>query len=185
MSQDSSPVTPTHAPSTPRIMETKVSIERKSGTCQASLCSPETGKYPGVLIWPDALGLRDSMREMARRLAGEGYAVLVPDLFYRISPKPPLDPAKFNFSDPADRAKIQPLMASVTASGHAEEDADAYVTFLDAQQAVDKGRRIGTQGYCLGGPLGYALLQYDRTAWGPPLLFTVAAWSQVSWEVRN
>jgi carboxymethylenebutenolidase len=106
-----------------------------------------------VLIWPDAFGLRPSMRDLARRLAADGYSVLVPNPFYRISKAPFTDASHFDFQNPAERAKLQPLMASVNAPGNPEKDAAAYVGFLDAQKEVDKAKKIGTQGYCMGGAL--------------------------------
>jgi carboxymethylenebutenolidase len=106
-----------------------------------------------VLLWPDAFGLRPVTRAMARRLAGQGYSVLVPNPFYRVSKAPFTDASTFNFQNPADMAKLQPLMASVNAPGAAEKDAVAYIGFLDAQKEVNKSKKIGTQGYCMGGPL--------------------------------
>jgi carboxymethylenebutenolidase len=135
------------------LVETDVEIKTPDGTCDAAFIRPKTGSYPGVLIWPDAWGLRPSMRAMARRLAVDGYSVLVPNPFYRISKAPFSDISGFNFQNPADRAKITPLMASVNAAGAAEKDAVAYVAFLDAQKEVNKSKKIGTQGYCMGGPL--------------------------------
>jgi carboxymethylenebutenolidase len=94
------------------------------------------------------------MRDIGRRIAAEGYSVLVPNPFYRVAKVPVFaDPSSFNFQNQADRAKLQPLMASVTAPGVAERDAAAYIAFLDAQPQVNKARKIGTQGYCMGGPL--------------------------------
>jgi carboxymethylenebutenolidase len=107
-----------------------------------------------VLIWPDAFGLRPSMRAMGRRLAAEGYAVLVPNPFYRVGKAPMYESAAdVDFRDPATMQKLGPLMGSVNASGAAEKDAAAYVAFLDAQSQVDKAKKIGTQGYCMGGAL--------------------------------
>ena len=106
-----------------------------------------------VLIWPDALGLRPSMRGIGRRIAADGYSVIVPNPFYRVSKAPFTDASTFNFKDPADMAKIQSLMASVNAPGIPEKDATAYVAFLDAQKEVNKAKKIGTQGYCMGGAL--------------------------------
>lgn len=138
----------------PAIVETNVSIKTPDGRCDAAFFHPATGAHPGVLIWPDAFGLRPAMRDIARRLAAEGYAVLVPNPFYRIAKAPVFESAaSFNFADPTDRAKLQPLMASVNAPGVAEQDAAAYVAFLDAQPQVAKAKKIGTQGYCMGGSL--------------------------------
>jgi carboxymethylenebutenolidase len=106
-----------------------------------------------VLLWPDAFGLRPWTREMGKRLAAEGYSVLVPNPFYRVSKAPFTDASTFDFNNPTDRAKLNPLMGSVNAAGAAEKDAVAYIAFLDAQKEVNKSKKIGTQGYCMGGPL--------------------------------
>jgi carboxymethylenebutenolidase len=135
------------------VMENDVEIKMPDGTCDAAFIRPKSGSHPGVLLWPDAWGLRPSMREMGRRLAAEGYSVLVPNPFYRMGKAPFTDASNFSFSDPASRAKLQPLMASVNAPGNPEKDAIAYVGFLDAQKEVNKAKKIGTQGYCMGGPL--------------------------------
>jgi carboxymethylenebutenolidase len=138
------------------LVETDVEIKTPDGTCDAAfirLRSLKPGSYPGVLIWPDAFGLRPSMRGIARRIASEGYSVLVPNPFYRVSKAPFTDASNFNFQNADDMAKLRPLMASVTAAGNAEKDAAAYVAFLDAQKEVNKAKKIGTQGYCMGGAL--------------------------------
>jgi len=136
------------------VVETSVTIKTPDGSCDAAFIHPATGAHPGVLIWPDAFGLRPSMRDIAKRLAAEGYSVLVPNPFYRVAKAPVFETAaSFNFGDPADRAKLTPLMGSVNAAGAAEKDAAAYVAFLDAQPQVDKAKKIGTQGYCMGGAL--------------------------------
>jgi len=136
------------------VTETDVTIKTSDGSCDAAFIHPATGAYPGVLVWPDAFGLRPAMRDMAKRLAGEGYAVLVPNPFYRVAKAPVFEnPATFDFGDAAQRAKLTPLMSSVNAAGAAEKDAAAYVAFLDAQPQVDKAKKIGTQGYCMGGAL--------------------------------
>ena len=107
-----------------------------------------------MILWPDAFGLRPSMRDMGRRLAGDGYAVLVPNPFYRVSRAPQFESAaNVDFQDPATRAKLGPLMGSIGASGAAEKDAAAFVAWLDARPEVDKARKAGTQGYCMGGAL--------------------------------
>jgi carboxymethylenebutenolidase len=135
------------------VVETDVEVKTPDGTCDAAFIHPKSGSHPGVLIWPDAFGLRPSMREIAKRLAAQGYSVLVPNPFYRLSKAPFTDASNFNFQDPADMAKLRPLMASASAPGNAEKDAVAYVAFLDAQKEVNKAKKIGTQGYCMGGPL--------------------------------
>jgi carboxymethylenebutenolidase len=135
------------------VVETDVEIKTPDGTCDAAFIHPKSGSNPGVLIWPDAFGLRPSMRGIARRIAAEGYSVLVPNPFYRMAKAPFTDASTFNFQNPADMAKLQPLMASINAPGAAEKDAVAFVAFLDAKKEVNKSKKIGTQGYCMGGPL--------------------------------
>jgi carboxymethylenebutenolidase len=137
-----------------QVAETDVTIKTSDGTCDAAYIRPATGAHPGVLIWPDAFGLRPSMRGFARRLAAEGYSVLVPNPFYRVAKAPVFEDAtKFDFANPADMAKLGPLTGSIGAPGNAERDAVAYIAFLDAQKEVDKAKKIGTQGYCMGGAL--------------------------------
>ena len=136
------------------VVDSDIVIETRDGTCDAAFVHPATGRHPGVLLWPDAFGLRPAMRDMARRLAGDGFAVLVPNPFYRLAKAPLYDTAaNVNFGDPATRAKLGPLMGSINAAGAAEKDAAVYVAFLDAQPQVDRSRKIGTQGYCMGGAL--------------------------------
>ena len=135
------------------VVETDVEVKMPDGVCDTAFIHPKTGAHPGVLLWPDAFGLRPTMRAMARRLAAEGYSVLVPNPFYRVSKAPFTDASKFNFQNPDDMAKLRPLMGSVNAPGNPEKDAGAYIAFLDAQKQVDRKKKIGTQGYCMGGPL--------------------------------
>lgn len=136
------------------VTETNVQITTPDGTCDAAFIHPTTGSHPAVLIWPDAFGLRPSMRNIGKRIAAEGYSVLVPNPFYRVAKAPVFEDAStFNFQNQADTAKLQPLMGSIQASGAAEKDAAAYVAFLDAQRQVNKSKKIGTQGYCMGGAL--------------------------------
>src|SRR5262245_52011262 len=135
------------------ITEADVDIKTPDGTCNAAFIHPRTGTHPGVIIWADAFGLRPVLREMGRALAKEGYAVLVPNPFYRVTRDTKLEFKNFNFGNPDDRAKLTPLMGSITADGAAEKDALAFVGWLDQQKEVDKTKKIGTQGYCMGGPL--------------------------------
>ena len=137
-----------------QVVETNVEVKTPDGVCDAAFIHPATGSHPGVLIWPDAFGLRSSMRDIGKRIAAEGYSVLVPNPFYRLAKAPVIqDPSSFSFQNPADMAKLQPLMASINAAGAAEKDASAYVAFLEAQPQVNKAKKMGTQGYCMGGPL--------------------------------
>jgi len=136
------------------VVETAVQIKTSDGTCDAMFIHPTTGSHPAVLIWPDAFGLRPSMRDIGKRIAAEGYSVLVPNPFYRVAKAPVIeDPASFSFSNPTDMAKLRPLMASINAAGAAEKDAAAVVAWLDTQSQVNKAKKMGTQGYCMGGPL--------------------------------
>jgi carboxymethylenebutenolidase len=143
-----------HASAQQKLVETDVDIKTAHGSCDAAFIHPAAGAHAAVVIWPDAFGLRPAMREMARRLAGDGYSVLVPNPFYRVGKAPLFESAaNFNFGDPAHRSKLAPLMGSINAAGAAEADAAAFVTWLDTQQAVDRKKKIGTQGYCMGGAL--------------------------------
>jgi carboxymethylenebutenolidase len=136
------------------VVEQNVEVKTADGTSDAVFIHPTTGSHPGVLIWPDAFGLRPSMREIGKRIAAEGYSVLVPNPFYRVAKAPVFqDASSFSFQNQADMAKLQPLMASINAAGAAEKDAVAYIAFLDAQRQVNTAKKIGTQGYCMGGPL--------------------------------
>jgi carboxymethylenebutenolidase len=136
------------------VVETSVDVTTPDGTCDAVFIHPTKGSHPGVLIWPDAFGLRPSMRNMGKRIAAEGYSVLVPNPFYRVAKAPVFDDiSSFDFQNSADMAKLRSLMASMSVASAVECDAIAHIAFLDAQPQVDKGRKIGTQGYCMGGPL--------------------------------
>src|SRR5262245_41801981 len=137
-----------------QVVETTVDVKTPDGTCDAAFFHPPTGAHPAVIIWPDAFGLRPSLRAMGRRLASSGYSVLVVNPYYRVAKAPIFeDASNFNFGDPPQRAKLTPLMGSITAAGAVEKDAPALVAWLDSQPQVDRARKIGTQGYCMGGPL--------------------------------
>ena len=133
-------------------VEQNVEIKTPDGTCDAAFIHPASGAHPSVIIWPDAFGLRPSMRDMAKRLAAAGYSVLVPNPFYRLAKSPVYeDASKVDFQ--TERPKITPLMGSITADGTVERDAPAFVAWLDMQKEVDRNKKIGTQGYCMGGGL--------------------------------
>ena len=138
-----------------RAVETNVEIKTADGVCDAAFIHPANGAHPAVIIWPDAFGLRPSMQDMAKRLVQEGsYSVLVPNPFYRVAKSPVVENASnFNFNDPGQRGKLTPLMGSINAAGAAERDAQAFIAWLDMQSQVDRNKKIGTQGYCMGGPL--------------------------------
>jgi carboxymethylenebutenolidase len=135
-----------------QVTDTDVMIQTPDGLCDAAFIHPTTGSHAGVIIWADAFGLRPVMRDIGKRIAAEGYSVLVPNPFYRVRKAPVIDDvASFNFQ--TDMDKLRPLMGSINAPGAAEKDAVAFVAFLDSQPQVNKTKKIGTQGYCMGGPL--------------------------------
>lgn len=136
------------------VVEKDVEVKTADGMCDAAFLHPAAGTHGGVLIWTDIFGLRPVFRAMGRRLAAQGYAVLVPNPFYRTARAPVVvDASSFNFDDPAERAKTGEWTASIKVPGAIERDAEAHVAFLDAQPQVDRAHKIGTQGYCMGGPL--------------------------------
>jgi carboxymethylenebutenolidase len=136
------------------VVEKDVEIKTPDGVADAALFYPEgKGSWPAVVVWPDVMSLRPVFRDMGKRLAAAGYVVLVPNLYYRAK-KAPVIEGTFNFANPEDRAKITPLRATVTPEG-TDRDAAAYVAFLDAQPQTNKAKKIGVQGYCMGGPLSF------------------------------
>ena len=128
-----------------------VEVSTPDGTADCHFVHPSSGAHPGVLIWPDALGLRPAFKQMARRLAESGYSVLVVNPYYR-KVKAPILPEGATFRDEATRKKIFSLMRSLSARTNVT-DAKAFVGFLDAQDAVARDRKMGTMGYCMGGPI--------------------------------
>jgi carboxymethylenebutenolidase len=137
-----------------KVVERDVNVPMASGIADSALFYPEgKGRWPAVLVWTDILGLRPVFREMGQRLAAEGYVVLVPNPFYRNAKAPVVD-GSFDFSKPEDRAKVMPMAAALTADANIS-DAKAYVAFLDAQPQTDKKKKMGVQGYCMGGPLTF------------------------------
>jgi carboxymethylenebutenolidase len=136
-----------------QVVEKNVDIKTPDGTCDAVFIHPAAGAHAAVIIWPDAFGLRQSMRDMGKRLAAEnGYSVLVVNPFYRVA-KGTVYPNASTVDFAAERAKLGPLMGSIGAEGAVEKDAPALVAWLDTQPQVDKTKKIGTQGYCMGGAL--------------------------------
>jgi len=130
--------------------ERDVEIHTKDGTCDAVLVQPDgKGPLPAVLLFPDAFGLRPTMRDMAKRLAANRYVVLVTNPYYRSTKAPGIDPG-FNFDNPDDRKKLQALRAPLTNEA-VGSDAAAYLAFLDSQPSVNKKARAGAFGYCMGG----------------------------------
>jgi|SRR5450631_715913 carboxymethylenebutenolidase len=134
------------------MIDNDVLVKTPSGTCDAALVHPQgSGRWPAVIIFPDVFGLRPTMRAMAKRLAADGFTVLVPNPFYRSTKAPGIFP-DFDFGNPADRAKLDAFRAPMT-SDAVMQDAAAYVTFLDAQPSVNNKAKMGVVGYCMGGPM--------------------------------
>lgn len=130
--------------------ESEVEIKTPDGTCDAYLVHPVKGRHPAVLIWPDIFGLRPAFKQMGKRLAESGYTVLVINPFYRTQ-KAPTAPEHPDFNDPATRQSLMSL-AGTLSPATARTDATAFVAYLDSQPTVDKKRKMGTTGYCMGGP---------------------------------
>jgi carboxymethylenebutenolidase len=135
---------------TPPTTGADVDIKTPDGVADAYFVHPAQGNAPGVLIWPDIFGLRPAFKQMATRLAESGYAVLVINPFYRTQ-RAPTAPEHPDFSDPATRTALMSLAGTLNPQT-AVTDATAFVAYLDAQPSVDKKRKIGTTGYCMGGP---------------------------------
>ncbi|HEY5645283.1 MAG TPA: dienelactone hydrolase family protein [Pseudomonadales bacterium] len=133
------------------VIESEVVVATPDGAADCHFARPASGKHPGVLVWPDIVGLRPAFRLMGRRLAESGYAVLTVNPYYR-SAKAPVVPEGASFQDPATREILMPLAQSLSAVTNVT-DAKAFVGFLDTQAGVDTNRPIGTTGYCMGGPM--------------------------------
>src|SRR4051794_6303088 len=110
-----------------------VTVKTPDGMCDAAFIHPTSGSHAAVIVWPDAFGLRPAMVDIGKRVAADGYSVLVPNPYYRLTKAPGIEMAGFNFQNQADMAKLRPLMGSIGAPGTAERDAAAFVAFLDAQ----------------------------------------------------
>ena len=134
-----------------QMVDRDVQVTTAAGVCDAALIHPGGGSWPGVILFTDVFGLRPTMRDMAKRLAADGFTVLVPNPFYRTTKAPGL-PTDIDFGNPADRAKIEALRAPLT-GGAVMQDATAYVKFLDSQSTVNKKAKMGVFGYCMGGPM--------------------------------
>lgn len=129
------------------VTESELDVTTPDGVSDSYFVHPSSGSHPGVLIWPDAFGLRPAKRQMAKRLAESGYAVLVVNQYYRSQRAPIVNTT--NFAEVSDT--LRPLMGTLNAETQVR-DARAFIGFLDRQQAVDSNRKMGTMGYCMGGP---------------------------------
>jgi carboxymethylenebutenolidase len=146
------------------VTETDVNVKTPDGTCDAVVFHPSTkGKWPAVLIWPDIMGLRPAFRDMGRRLAAQGYTVLVVNPFYR-SAHAPVIGDNFDFGNPESRAKLMGYRAAMTNDG-VDRDAVAYLAFLDTLPQTDKARKAGVQGYCMGGALSFRTAAASDRIW--------------------
>jgi len=133
------------------VTESEVNVKTPDGTADCYFVHPATGTAPGVVVWPDILGLRTAFRKMGKRLAESGYAVLVVNPFYR-GKKAPVVPEGTVFNDPAVNNVIRPIAANLNATTHTA-DAKALIAWLDSQTSVANNKKIGTTGYCMGGPI--------------------------------
>jgi carboxymethylenebutenolidase len=133
------------------VTESDVDVKTPDGTADCYFVRPASGAHAGVVVWPDILGLRPAFRQMGKRLAESGYSVLVVNPFYR-QKRAPVVPNGASFNDPATRNTVMPLAQALNATTHVT-DARAFVAFLDSQPSVAKNRKIGTTGYCMGGPI--------------------------------
>jgi len=134
------------------VVSKDVTVKTADGEAEAVLLHPPgKGPWPAVLIWPDIMGLRPVFREMGKRLAAQGYTVLVPNPFYRSAKVAAI---KGDFSDPEARKTLFGYRQAMVDVG-IDHDAEAYLAFLDAQPETDKKKKAGVQGYCMGGPLSF------------------------------
>jgi len=131
------------------VTESDVTVTTPDGTADCYFVHPASGTGAGVLVWPDIFGLRPAFRQMGKRLAESGYAVLVVNPFYRVK-KAPTAPA--GAATPI--ADVRPLAQGLNETTHTT-DARAFIAWLDRQPSVAKNRKIGTQGYCMGGPITF------------------------------
>jgi carboxymethylenebutenolidase len=131
------------------VTEADVNVTTPDGTCDSYFVHPASGTGAAVLLWPDIFGLRPAMRQMGKRLAESGYSVLVVNPFYRAQ-KAPTAPQGAKTEIKA----LIPMMQALTEQTHMT-DAKAFIAWLDKQPSVAKNRKVGTQGYCMGGPIAF------------------------------
>jgi carboxymethylenebutenolidase len=131
------------------VTEAEVNVTTPDGTADCYFAHPASGTAPGVLVWPDIFGLRPAFRQMGKRLAESGYSVLVVNPFYRAKKAPT---AAAGGATPIQ--EVMPLARGLNETTNMT-DAKAFVGWLDGQPAVAKNRKIGTQGYCMGGPIAF------------------------------
>jgi carboxymethylenebutenolidase len=133
------------------LVEEWVRVPTHDGTMDGFFVRPARGRHPAVLTWPDILGIREAFQAMARRMAGQGHAVLLVNHYYRAAPAPQFDRGYADFLAQGGFDKIKPWREALTAETIGR-DAKAAIAWLDRRPEVDAKRGIGTDGYCLGGP---------------------------------
>jgi carboxymethylenebutenolidase len=131
------------------VVESDVTIATPDGTADGYFVHPATGTAAAVLMWPDIFGLRPAFRQMGKRLAENGYAVLVVNPFYRAKKAPTADAGA---ATPIPQ--LMPLAQALNETTHMT-DAKAFIGWLDQQTSVAKNRKVGTQGYCMSGPIAF------------------------------
>ena len=131
------------------LKEAMVEVPTGDGKADAFFVHPARGRFPAVIMWPDIAGLRDAYKEMGRRLAAAGFAVLVVNHYYRAA-KAPLLTSMAEWRSPAGQEKLKPAIATLSAEATVR-DASAFASWLDRQKVVDTRRGMGTQGYCQTG----------------------------------
>ena len=131
------------------VTESEVMVKTPDGTADCYFVHPATGAAAGVLVWPDIFGLRPAFRQMGKRLAESGYSVLVVNPFYRVKKAPT---AENGAATPIQQ--LMPLAQALNETTHMT-DAKAFIAWLDQQPSVAKSRKVGTQGYCMGGPIAF------------------------------
>jgi carboxymethylenebutenolidase len=136
-------------PNAVRVTESDVDVKTPDGTADCYFVHPASGTAPAVLIWPDIFGLRPAFRQMGKRLAESGYSVLVVNPFYRVRKAPT---AASGATTPIQQ--LMPLAQALNATTHTT-DAKAFIAWLDQQPSVARNRKVGTQGYCMGGPIAF------------------------------
>jgi carboxymethylenebutenolidase len=142
------------APPASSVTEQDVTVKTPDGNADAVLFTPaKTGKFPAVLMWPDIMGLRPAFRDMGRRLAGEGYMVLVPNPYYRTKRAPVIE-GTIDFNNPQQRDTLMGLRKTMS-DERVATDAAAYFAFLDAQPKTNVRRSAGVQGYCMSGAFSF------------------------------
>ena len=133
------------------VVEQDVDIKTPDGTADSYFVRPSQGQHPAVLVWTDIFGLRPAFKQMGKRLAEQGYSVLVPNPFYRTK-RAPVVPAGVTMDTPGGRDAIMANGRTLNATTHVA-DAKAFVGWLDSQSSVDRRRKAGTTGYCMGGSI--------------------------------